>query len=151
MHRPPSASTHSNPAPHDQTTLRGIGTNPVTVPVNGCSASIKVSAGQITVTEIEQVDFYTASQLVGILSAYNAGTASGAPGPCASSSEPACLGEDLGPPPNMLFRLVAPAQRVIGAQLPVVKVPLPVLSGTSWWLPLAMRAHTFGWLPIACT
>ncbi len=60
------------------------GTNPVTVPVNGCSASIKVSAGQITVTEIEQVDFYTASQLVGILSAYNAGTASGAPGPCAS-------------------------------------------------------------------
>ena len=24
MHRPPSASTHSNPAPHDQTTLRGI-------------------------------------------------------------------------------------------------------------------------------
>src|SRR6266511_4412037 len=28
MHRPPSASTHSNPAPHDQTTLRGIDTAP---------------------------------------------------------------------------------------------------------------------------
>ncbi len=36
--------------------IQGV-TNPVTVAVNGCSQPIKVAAGQITVTEVEQVDF----------------------------------------------------------------------------------------------
>ena len=58
--------------------------------INAAQALVQARGGPLTGTATPTTTVtvggvtYTASQLVGILSAYNAGTASGAPGPCAS-------------------------------------------------------------------